>query len=153
MFRARLAAVGAFAALVLAGCAQALIVDPAPYAADPDCASVMLAVPDTIGGLDVRGTSSQATSAWGDEYPIIARCGVEPPGPTSETCTQIDTPSVTIGWLIAEDGEDWVATTFGHSPALEMRVPKIRADEAVGDVLAEVSGAAALAPTNGLECQ
>lgn len=153
MLRVRLAAVGALAALALAGCAPALVVDPAEYAGDPACAPVMLAMPDTVGGLSVRGTSSQATTAWGDEYPIIARCGVEPSGPTTEVCTLVDTPSVSIGWLINEDGDDWLATTFGHSPALELRVPKIRADAAVADVLAEVSSAAALAPTNGLQCR
>jgi len=156
MIRARLvalAALAALAALGLAGCAQALVVDAAPYAADPDCARIMLAIPDTVGGLGVRGTSSQATTAWGEDFPIIARCGVELPGPTAESCTVVDIPAANIGWLIAEDGEDWVATTFGHSPAMELRVPKARADQAVGDVLAEVSSAAALAPINGLECR
>ena len=61
---------GASVAL-LAGCSQPLIVDPAPYAADPDCARVMLAMPTSVGGLDVRGTSSQATAAYGAEYPIV----------------------------------------------------------------------------------
>ena len=152
MPRARILVLGVLACFALAGCTQPLIVDPAPYAADPECADVMLAVPDTLGGLEVRGTSSQATSAWGEEYPLIARCGVEPPGPTADSCTEVSTPSVTMGWIIVEDGDDWLATTFGHSPALEMRVPKVRADAAVTDVLAEVSDAAALAPTNGLEC-
>ncbi|WP_062211758.1 DUF3515 family protein [Demequina oxidasica] len=153
MLRARFAALAVLSAIALAGCTQPLIVAPALYAADPDCADVMLSVPDTLGGLDVHATSSQATSSWGDDYPIVARCGVEPPGPTSESCTEVKTPSVTMGWLIEEDGDDWLAVTFGHSPALEMRVPKVRADAAVADVLAEVSDAAALAPTNGLECR
>lgn len=153
MLRARFAALGVLATLALAGCSQALIVDPAPYAGDPDCADVMLAIPEVLGGLEVRGTSSQATTAWGDEFPIIARCGVEPPGPTADTCTEVETPSVTMDWLIGEDGDDWLAVTFGRSPALELRVPKIRADAAVADVLAEASDAAALAPSNGLECR
>ncbi|WP_430868777.1 DUF3515 family protein [Demequina aurantiaca] len=153
MLRARFAALGVLTAMALAGCTQPLIVEPALYAADPHCADVMLAVPDVLGGLAVRGTSSQATSAWAEEFPIVARCGVEPPGPTAESCTQVDTPSVTMGWLVEEDGDDWLAVTFGHSPALELRVPKVRADAAVGDVLAEISDAAALAPSNGLECR
>jgi len=153
MLRARFAALGVLASVALAGCSQPLIVDPALYAADPDCADVMLAVPDELGGLPARGTTSQATSAWGKDYPIVARCGVEPPGPTADTCTEVNTPSVTMGWLITEEGDDWLAVTFGHSPALELRVPKVRADAAVTDVLAEVSDAAALAPSNGLECR
>ncbi|MFW7413410.1 DUF3515 family protein [Demequina sp. SO4-18] len=137
---------------VLAGCAHAAVVEAAPYAADPDCARVMLAIPETVGGLEMRATTSQATQAWGEEYPIVARCGVEPPGPTTEQCIAVETPAATVDWLLREEGEDWVAVTFGASPALELVVPQIRADEAVGDVLAELSPAAALAPANGLEC-
>ena len=137
----------------LTGCSHPVVVDPAPYAADPDCARVMLAVPEAVGGLDKRGTTSQATQAWGDEFEIIARCGVEPPGPTTEQCIAVETPAATVDWLMHEEGDDWVAVTFGRSPALELTVPKVRADEAVGDVLAELSPAAALAPGNGLECR
>lgn len=140
-------------AALLAGCAHAEVIDAAPYAADPDCARVMLAIPQTVGGLDMRATTSQATQAWGEEYPIEARCGVEPPGPTTEQCIAVETPAATVDWLLREEGDDWVAVTFGRSPALELTVPQSRADEAVGEVLAELSAAAALAPENGLECQ
>jgi hypothetical protein len=149
--RNRLLAAALFT-LALAGCAQPLTVSPAPYAADPDCARVMLVVPEVVGGLPVRGTTSQATQAWGEEFPIVARCGVEPPGPSPEPCVSVDTPSGSVDWLVSEVGENWVAVTFGRSPALEVTVPAIRADEAVRDVLAEFTSAAALAPVNGLEC-
>lgn len=140
------------AVLVMAGCTQPLVVEAAPYASDPECASVMLAVPDTVGGLDMRGTTSQATAAWGEEFAIVARCGVEPPGPTTDECLAVAT-SVEMDWVITDTDDVWVATTFGRSPAVEVRVPKIRADEALGDVLAELSPAAARAPRNGLECR
>ncbi|WP_062132776.1 DUF3515 family protein [Demequina aestuarii] len=146
------AASAVMAVPLLAGCAHAEVIDAAPYAADPDCARVMLAAPETVGGLEMRATTSQATQAWGAEYPILARCGVEPPGPTTEQCVAVETPAATVDWLLREEGENWVAVTFGRSPALELTVPQIRADEAVGDVLAELSPAAALAPENGLEC-
>jgi len=143
---------GALTMPLLAGCGHPYVVDPAPYAADPDCARVMLAVPEVVGGLDKRGTTSQATQAWGDEFEIVARCGVEPPGPTTEQCIAVSTPAAEVDWLMREEDESWVAVTFGLSPALELTVPKARADEAVGEVLAELSPAAALAPGNGLEC-
>ncbi|MFN3865816.1 MAG: DUF3515 family protein [Demequina sp.] len=151
----RLAVAAASAVLavpLLTGCAHAAVIEAAPYAADPDCARVMLAIPETVGGLAMRATTSQATQAWGEEYPITARCGVEPPGPTTETCIAVETPAATLDWILREEGDNWVAVTFGRSPALELTVPQIRADEAVGDVLAELSPAAALAPTNGLAC-
>jgi len=140
------------AAFVLAGCTSPHYVEAAPYAGDPGCADVMLAVPEVVGGLEYRTTTSQATASWGEEFAIEARCGVEPPGPTTDECLAITTSTVEVDWVLTETDEAWVATTFGLSPALEVTVPMVRADEAVGDVLAELSGAAALAPPNGLEC-
>lgn len=146
-FGVALAAVSA-----LAGCTQPMVVDAAEYASDPLCAQVMLAIPTTVAGLEMRPTTSQATAAWGEEFALVARCGVEPPGPTTDQCLAIGTGSVQVDWVISEADDAWVAVTFGRSPALEMTVPRIRADEALGDVLAEVSAAAAYAPPNGLEC-
>lgn len=140
-------------AIAAAGCASPLIVDPAPYAADPDCARVMLAVPEVVGGLDYGETSSQATGSWGDEFPLVMRCGVEPPGPTTEPCVAVGTTGESVDWLVIDDGDRWLAVSFGRSPAVELAVPKVRAQDALGDVLAEVSPAVALAPSNGLECR
>lgn len=140
-------------AMAVAGCARPLIVDPAPYAADVDCARVMLAVPEVLGGLEVRPTSSQATTAWAEDYPLIMRCGVEPPGPTTTECVAITTPTADVDWLITDDDARWQAISFGRSPAVELLVPKERAQDALADVLGEVSAAVALAPSNGLECR
>ena len=146
-------AVSGASVALLAGCSQPLIVEPATYAADPDCARVMLAMPDAVGGLDVRGTSSQATTAYGGEFPIVVRCGVEPPGPTTEQCVAVSADGVEQDWLVVQDGDEWRATSFGRSPAVEVVIPTKRAQDAVADLLAEVSGPAALAPSNGLECK
>jgi len=152
--RAVVAALGAAAiGVLLAACAQPLIVDPAPYAGDPACAPVMLAMPETLGGLTPHSTSSQATTAYGAEFPIIARCGVEPPGPTTAPCVAIASDAGNQDWLVVDQGDLWRATAFGRTPALELTIPKVRADKAVGDVLAEVSGPASLAPSNGLACR
>ncbi len=151
--RVAVASLIAVAAASLAGCSQPYVVDPAPYAGDPVCAEIMLPLVDgTVGGLEQRDTTSQATLAFGEEYPIVVRCGVEPPGPTTDQCLSIDLPDTTVDWIVVEEGEDWLATSFGRSPALEARVPKVRADEAIGDVLAELSRVAAIAPVNGLAC-
>lgn len=153
MRRALISAGLVTAASLLAGCASPLVVDPAPYAADPDCARVMLAMPGVVGGQEVRQTTSQATSAYGEEFPIVVRCGVEPPGPTTDECLAVETRVGVTDWVLVDRGDAWVATAFGRSPALELVVPKERADEAISDVLADVSGPAALAPANGLECR
>ena len=137
----------------LAGCAAPLVVEPAPYAADPVCARVMLGIPETLGGLALRATSSQATGAYGTESPIVVRCGVEVPGPSEERCVAIDTPSASADWLVYEEDDTWRAVTFGRSPATEVLIPKIRADQAVGELLALLSPATSLAERTGLECR
>lgn len=148
-----LAALGTLSALALTACAHPLVVDPAEYASDPDCAQVMLAIPTVVGGLEQRGTTSQATQAWGEDFPIVARCGVEPPGPTTDPCISVATASADVDWLVTEEDDMWVAVTFGRSPALELTVPTVRADDAVTEILAAVSTAAARAPHNNLECR
>ncbi len=143
----------AVTAPLLTACASPVPVDPAPYAADPDCARVMLAAPDTVGGLPMRTTTSQATAAYGDDYPIVVRCGVTPPGPSDVPCVEITAGTATVGWLVEDTGDHWLAVSFGHSPAVEATIPRIRADQAVSDLLAELTPSAALAPANGLECR
>lgn len=149
---ARIAALVAVA-LTATACAAPLVVDPALYAADPRCAAIMLGIPDEVGGLSMRTTSSQATAAYGDEATIVVRCGVEPPGPSNERCVAIDTASAAQDWLVTERDDEWVAVAFGRTPAVEVTIPKARADQAVGELLGQLGPAAALADSNGLECR
>ncbi len=136
----------------LAACATPLPIDPAPHAADPNCARVMLAMPGAVGGLDRRGTTSQATDAWGSEYPIIAKCGVDVPAPTTDPCVTIATTGYTVDWIVHDGPDVWVATTYGRNPALQVIVPKIRVDSAMEDILSELTPPASLAPTTGHAC-
>ena len=143
----------ASATVALAACAPVIPVEAAPYAADPDCARVMLAAPESLGGLALLATTSQATAAYGEEYPIIVRCGVEPSGPTADPCLVVTSGTTSLGWLVTETDDAWQAVSFGHSPAVEVTAPKVRVDQAFGDILSEVAPSAALAPSNGLECR
>ena len=93
--RRSLAAVLAVGTLVLTGCADALVVDAAEDAANPDCALPILLMPDQIGDLEQRTTSSQGTTAWGEPASVIVRCGVPEPAPTTDPCVTVD-------------GVDWV---------------------------------------------
>lgn len=144
-------AAGVLATVLLAGCAPSVGVAVAPHATDPDCARVVLALPESLGdGLDELRTTSQATSAWGDPTdPVTLRCGVEVPGPTTEQCVTMETASGTsIDWLVRADAEpadgsdggtagadpgadpatdpgssDWTFVTYGRDPAVEVHVP------------------------------
>lgn len=137
----------------LAACSAPLVVEPAPYAADPRCASIMLGIPEEVGGLSLRATSSQATAAYGDEAIIVVRCGVEPPGPSNERCVAVETSGAAQSWLVTETEDAWVAVAFGRTPALEVTIPKARADQAVGEILGQFGESAVLADPNGLECR
>jgi hypothetical protein len=114
----------------LAGCASPVGVDAAPHAADPLCAEVVLALPRELAGMPRLTTSSQATAAWGDrDAPVVLRCGVEPPPPSTDPCVSADDGAVVVDWLAVEaepgaDGAaDWTFTTYGRDPAVEVLVP------------------------------
>ncbi|MFF0942796.1 DUF3515 family protein [Kocuria sp. CPCC 205300] len=114
--RAVLAA-GALAA-VLTGCTPAVTVDSAENATDPGCAPAMLAVPEVVGEHERRETTSQATTAYGDPTAVVVRCGVTPPGPTTDPCSSVNE----VDWLVRQDdeGTTWTATTYGRDPAVEV---------------------------------
>ena len=71
------------------------------------------------------GTDSQATAAWGEPAdPVVLRCGVEPPAPTTEPCVTAADDRAQVDWLAAQapDGS-WTFTTYGRDPAVEVAVP------------------------------
>ena len=127
---ARALVLGTTLALSLVGCSSAVVVDVAPHAADPVCASVVLALPEDLDDLPRVRTSSQATVAWGDPTdPVVLRCGVEPPGPTTDQCVTAADDASSVDWIAVsgpadESGAaDWTFTTYGRSPAVEVQVP------------------------------
>ena len=112
------------AALVLAGCSQTVPVDPAPHASDPDCAAVVVRLPDVIArGSEAeqakRETNAQGTGAWGTPASVVLRCGAPVPGPTTERCVSVDG----VDWIIDEtDAPRYLFTTYGRTPAVEVLV-------------------------------
>lgn len=112
--------------LVASACAPRIGVPVAEDAANPLCADVVLAVPDSLGeGLPKVGTTSQATAAWGEPGAAVTlRCGVEVPGPTTTACQSVESGSGTVDWLVVEDGAGtWTFTTYGRDPAVQVVVP------------------------------
>lgn len=116
-------AAGALATLVtLAGCASAVPVEAAPEAADPLCAEVMVSLRsgslDELADRPRRDTTAQSTAAWGDP-PVLLRCGVPTPGPTTDACVRVDG----VDWVLDDSGERPVFTTYGRVPAVEVSFP------------------------------
>lgn len=132
MPRTRLLIAPVAGVLAVGGCAAAVPAQVAPHATDPVCASVVLAMPDSLGdGLPQRDTTAQATTAWGDPAaPLVLRCGVEPLGPTTERCQTVETPGgPSVDWVIVEGDDGWTFTTYGREPAVELHVPAAVAAE------------------------
>ncbi|MDR5711351.1 DUF3515 family protein [Nesterenkonia flava] len=104
------------ATAALTGCSPTVGMDAAPYAADPECAQVMLLMPEEVAELDRRPTDAQATAAWGNPAQVLVRCGVEPPGPTPEHCVTAEG----IDWLAIEHEDYWQLVSYGREPAVEV---------------------------------
>jgi hypothetical protein len=131
----------------LLGCSSVEVTVPAE-AGSQACRSVAAHWPKTVGGQTRRTTSSSsaAVSAWGDP-PVIARCGLPPIGPTTDSCLDVS-------------GVDWVAhqltdgvrfTTYGRTPAIEILVPGAYKPEPL--LLPAFGEAAAAIPQGQRRCQ
>lgn len=107
------------ALLVLAGCAPTVALEPAADATNPGCAEIMVRLPQTVAGQQIRQTDAQATSAWGSPTAVILTCGVTPPGPTLAHCQNV----AGIDWLLdSSKAPVYVFTTFGRTPATRVVV-------------------------------
>ena len=110
----------------LTGCTSAVQVDAAPDAAEPVCAEVFQTLPEEVAGAERRETTSQGSAAWG-EPPVVLRCGVEVPGPSTDPCQVVEAPDGTaVDWVVAEpEGGRVVWTTYGRTPAVELSMPDL----------------------------
>jgi hypothetical protein len=144
-----LAAAGA--ALALAGCAPTISVPPAPAATTTACAALIVRLPSTLGALPKRETDSQGTAAWGDPEGVQLRCGVTPPGPTTDPCFTVSK----VDWIRVDAGTGSAArevwTTFGRTPATQVVIDPKHATE--NDALPPISDAVSAAmPTTDRKC-
>jgi hypothetical protein len=94
--------------------------------ADPACAAMADDLPSGLLSQERVATapSSLAVAAWGGPA-IIWRCGVPPPGPTTQDCITVNG----IDWIVQplDDGTGFV--TYGRTPAVQVLVPKKYAPE------------------------
>jgi hypothetical protein len=133
--------------LVLGGCSPIVAMEPADDANDPDCAAVIVRLPDTVGGLAKRQTDAQSTAAWGEPDQVLLRCGVAVPEASELPC--IDKG---IFWL-RDDSRDgfWRFTSFGRDPAIDVVVARDIVS-GPGVVLENLANAVSFTPENGLRC-
>lgn len=108
------------AVTVLAGCSSALKIEPFAQSDSEACQRVAEFWPLHIQGMERRvvAVQSDGVAAWGDPE-IIARCGGTPPGPSSETCVDVDG----VHWLEIPLADGTSFTTYGRDPAIEVLIP------------------------------
>ncbi|KAD4007137.1 DUF3515 family protein [Arthrobacter yangruifuii] len=111
-----LPAVLALCAVAATGCSPVASIESAPDAGNPDCAAVMVSLPDKLADYPLRETDSQSTAAWGDPSRAILKCGVPVPGPTTDPCAEVNG----VDWILREGDDTWTATTYGREPAVEV---------------------------------
>lgn len=104
----------------------AVRVPAGPAAADPLCADIVLGAPQEMFGLERTETTSQGTVAWGSgEDTVVLRCGVVPPGPTTDPCTRLGNENgVQVDWIVREQDDIVLLTTYGREPAIDISVPR-----------------------------
>ncbi|NNU27714.1 DUF3515 family protein [Isoptericola sediminis] len=134
--------------LLLAGCTPTIGVEPGEDAANPDCAPVMLALPDVVAGdLERADVNAQSTAAWGSPGAAVTlRCGVEEPGPSSD-CQRIDTANGSVDWVVeTNDSGTWRFTTYGRTPAIDVTVPPSVTTDHSTSFIADLTSAVSLIP-------
>ena len=127
----------------LVGCASAVPMQPADDAVNPQCAEIIVRLPDVIDDHTQRETDAQATGAWGDPAVILLTCGGDVPGPSTDRCITIDG----IDWLVDDTDPDFgVFTTYGRDPAVQVVVDLVTSDS---NALNALSNAVGSAPVTG----
>lgn len=120
-FSPTLAVVSAVALLgiFLTGCAREVPMQPAEDANNPACADVIVRLPDTVAEQEQRRTNAQATGAWGEPAAVLLYCGIEPSGPTTDSCVNVNG----VDWVIDKSNEPMYRfEAYGRSPGLEVIV-------------------------------
>lgn len=117
---ATLVALAAVVVTVLTGCSGTVRAAAPPGSQTRACENAASAWPSTVADRERRSTSasSPAVVAWGDP-PVIARCGVTPPAPTTDECLRVDD----VDWVARRLSDGVRFTTYGRVPAIEVLVP------------------------------
>lgn len=105
--------------LALTGCTPMVTLEPAADATNPECAEVIVRLPDTVDDKEYRYTDAQGTGAWGQPSAVLLRCGVPVPGPSTLPCVTLRG----VDWLRDDsDAPVYIFTTYGREPAVEVIV-------------------------------
>ena len=111
----------ALLAVSLSACSQPVSLEPAAQATDPACADIIVSLPLNLPtdaeNQGLRETDAQATAAWGTPASILLRCGIEPQGPTTLECINVNG----IDWVVDDSkAPTYRYVTYGRVPTTEV---------------------------------
>lgn len=126
----------------LTGCATTVVMTPADDANNPNCAEVIVRLPQETDTLAKRSTNAQSTAAWGSPVAVTLRCGLEPVMVSALQC-------VTAGgvdWIVDESNKpNYRFVSFGRTPATEIIIDSEKASGAT--VLEDLGQAVQFTPS------
>ncbi|WP_449283525.1 DUF3515 family protein [Leucobacter sp.] len=128
-----LTAVLAGATSLLTACAGDVPMEAAENANDPACADVIVRLPAQVAGMDRRTTNAQSTGAWGNPAAVQLQCGIEPSGPTTDSCVNVNG----VDWIVDDSAAPiYRFEAYGRSPGLAVFVDsdQVSGTEAVLDL-------------------
>jgi hypothetical protein len=103
--------------ILLAGCAPMVVLDPAADANNPECAEIIVRLPDTVADQPKRSVNAQSTAAWGDPVAVILRCGLEPVEASALPCVSASD----VDWLIDDsNAPSFRFVSYARFPATEV---------------------------------
>ncbi|MHA6694160.1 DUF3515 domain-containing protein [Homoserinimonas sp. A520] len=130
-------ALATVAVSLLGACSQMVPLEPAPDATNPDCAEIIVRLPEGIDEFAQRETNAQATGAWGDPAAIFLRCGVEVPGPSALPCFTVKG----VDWLRdSSEAPVYKFISYGRDPAVEVVIDGDRASSSALSALGNAVG-------------
>jgi hypothetical protein len=121
---------------VLAGCSSTVALSPAPEANTVGCADVIVHLPKSVESNGLRDTNAQATAAWGSPASILLTCGITTPSVSDLPCYPVEG----VDWLADQRGNDFVYTTYGRVPGVQV-VVDTKAVPSSSNVLFDLSSA------------
>ena len=113
----RIITISMFLLVLLSGCAQAVNLEAAEDANNPNCADVSVRLPEVLGGNGIRYTNAQATAAWGNPASVLFRCGLEPVEVSTLPCVTAGTTD----WLVDDsEAPKYRFISYATIPAVEV---------------------------------
>jgi hypothetical protein len=81
-----------------------VVLEPAADANNPECAEIIVRLPDSLADQPKRNVNAQSTAAWGEPVAVILRCGLQAVEISALPCVTASN----VDWLI----DDSNAPTF-----------------------------------------